>query len=609
MTDTQGYQRFFAELKRRRVFRVMAVYGIVGFVLLQLVDLAVPALLLPEWTYRFVALILLLGFPVAIVLAWALEMTPEGVRRTAEAAPGELTEIISAPASQRWPAGVLALVGMMALLAGTWYAGRQSAPASVADSVVSADAAAGPMSASIAVLPFADMSPDKDQEYFSDGISEELLNLLAKIPELQVAARTSSFSYKGKDVKVADVGRELSVAHVLEGSVRKSGNEVRVTAQLIKADDGFHMWSETWDRSLDDIFAIQDEIAADVVEQLKVSLLGEAPTVVETDPEAYALYLQARQLGRQGTAEGHERSNALYEQALAIEPDYAAAWTGLADNYAVQAGALGVRTFDEGYALSREVANRALAIDPDYAEAYAALGRIATDYDNDLAAGAKHLGRALELDPTNPEMLRRASVLASYLGRLDEAIALAEYVVAHDPVNARAHANLGYSYRDSGRLDEALASFRTALSLSPGRGATHYAIGLALLLKGEPEEALQAMEQETSAVWKRIGRTMAYHALGQAKESDTELAELIDEDEQQWAYNIAYVLAFRGEADRAFEWLDKAVEYNDPGLTEIPTAPEFANIHDDPRWLPFLESIGKSAEQLAAIEFEVRLLQ
>ena len=327
MTDTQGYQRFFAELKRRRVFRVMAVYGIVGFVLLQLVDLAVPALLLPEWTYRLVALFLLLGFPVAIVLAWALEMTPEGVRRTVEAAPGELSEIILAPASQRWPAGVLALVGMMALLAGTWYVGRQSAPAVDADSVASADAVAGPMSASIAVLPFVNMSSDPEQEYFSDGISEELLNLLAKIPELQVTSRSSAFAYKGEKIDIPVVARELNVAHILEGSVRKSGDRVRVTAQLIDARSDTHMWSDAWDRTLDDIFAIQDEIAADVVEQLKVTLLGETPTVEATDPEAYTLVLQARQLSRQSTAEGYERSNALYEQALEIEPQYAAAWT------------------------------------------------------------------------------------------------------------------------------------------------------------------------------------------------------------------------------------------------------------------------------------------
>ena len=609
MTDTQGYQRFFAELKRRRVFRVMAVYGIVGFVLLQLVDLAVPALLLPEWTYRLVALFLLLGFPVAIVLAWALEMTPEGVRRTVEAAPGELTEIISAPASQRWPAGVLALVGMMALLAGTWYVGRQSAPAVDADSVASADAVAGPMSASIAVLPFVNMSSDPEQEYFSDGISEELLNLLAKIPELQVTSRSSAFAYKGEKIDIPVVARELNVAHILEGSVRKSGDRVRVTAQLIDARSDTHMWSDAWDRTLDDIFAIQDEIAADVVEQLKVTLLGEAPTVEATDPEAYALVLQARQLSRQATAEGYEQSNALYEQALAIEPQYAAAWTGLSNNYADQAGFLGLLTFDEGYRLAREAANQALAIDPEYAPAYAALGRISSNYDNDLAAAARHIGRALELDPTNPDILRSAASMSEDLGRLDEAVALAEYVVAHDPVSADAHGTLGYYYFRAGRLDAAIASYRTALSLSPGQSWTNYGFGVALLLKGEPEEALQAMQQEPSEEWRLIGLTMAYHALGQAKEADTVLAELIGEYEQQWAYNIAYVLASRGEADRAFEWLDKAVQYNDPGLTEISTERLFANIHDDPRWLPFLESIGKSPEQLAAIEFEVRLPQ
>jgi len=241
---------------------------------------------------------------------------------------------------------VLALVGVTALLAGVWYVGRQSAPA------VDADPAAGVSAASIAVLPFADMSPDKDQEYFSDGISEELLSLLAKIPELEVAARTSSFSFKGQNLEIREIAERLNVAHVLEGSVRKAGNEVRITAQLIRADDGFHEWSETWDRSLDDIFAIQDEIAADVAAQLKVTLLGAAPTVGATDPAAYAFYLQARQLGRQGTAEGLEQSMALYQRALAIDPDYAAAWAGLARDYYTQAGTE-LHPIDEGYQLAR----------------------------------------------------------------------------------------------------------------------------------------------------------------------------------------------------------------------------------------------------------------
>jgi TolB-like protein/cytochrome c-type biogenesis protein CcmH/NrfG len=602
MTDSQGYQRFFAELKRRRVFRVVAVYGIVGFVLLQIVDLVVPALLLPEWTYRLIALFLLLGFPVAIVLAWALEMTPDGLRRTAEAAPGELTEIIAAPASKHWSSGVLALVGVTALLAGVWYVGRESAPAPAADPAV------GPASASIAVLPFADMSPDNDQQYFSDGISEELLNLLSKIPELKVAARTSSFSFKDQDLAIPEIARLLNVAHVLEGSVRKAGSEVRITAQLIRADDGYHVWSETWDRSLDDIFKIQDEIAADVVAQLKVTLLGAAPTVEETHPEAYALYLQARQLGRQSTAEGFEQSIALYQQALEIDPDYAAAWAGLANNYIGQAGSL-QRPIDEGYRLAREAANRAVAIDPEFAEAYTQLGRIEMDYDGDLPAAARHLERALALAPTNPDIITDAALLAMDLGRPDEAIALQDYVVARDPVNSNDHNWLGYFYLLAGRLDEAITSFRTALTLSPGSIGGHYIIGVALLLKDEPEAALAALAEEADEGYRLIGLVMAYHALGQAAESDAALADLIEKHEQEAAYNIAYVLTFRGEADRAFEWLDKAVEYNDPGLADIPVDIMFANIHDDPRWLPFLEDIGKSPEQLAAIAFDVSLPQ
>jgi TolB-like protein/Flp pilus assembly protein TadD len=603
MTETPGYQRFFAELMRRRVFRVMAVYGIVAFAIIEAADAIFPRMALPDWTVTLVVWLALLGFPVAIVLAWALEMTPEGVRRTTEAAPGELTEIIAVPASKRWSAGVLALVGVTALLAGVWYAGRQSAPS------VDAEPVAGVSAASIAVLPFTDMSPDQDQEYFSDGISEELLNLLAKIPELQVAARTSSFSFKGENLEIPEIAERLNVAHVLEGSVRKSGSQVRITAQLIRADDGFHVWSESWDRSLDDIFAIQDEIAADVVEQLKVTLLGAAPTVAATDPEAYALFLQARHLSSQGSVESVEQSIALYQQALAIEPDYTAAWSRLADVYINQAGG-GLLPFNVGFGLAREAANRALAIDPEYAPAYTQLGRIALLYEGDLAAAARHVERALALDPTNPYIIANAATLARSLGRLDEAIALLEYAVARDPVNPSAHNGLGLAYFFTGRLDEAIASLRTMESLTPGdMGFGQYLVGWVLLQKGEPEAALQAMQQESAEVQRLIGLVMAYHALRQAEESDAALAELIDRYEQQWAYNIAYVLAFRGEADRAFEWLDKAVQYNDPGLQLIAADILFANIHDDPRWLPFLESIGKSPEQLAAIEFEVTLPQ
>ena len=604
---TPGYQRFFAELKRRRVFRVMAVYGAVAFVILQVADIALPGLGLPEWTITLILALTLLGFPFAVVLAWAFDMTPEGMQRTADATPAELSQIIAAPASQRWPAGVLALVGMTALLAGAWYVGRQSAPAATLDPV-SASTAAEVSSPSIAVLPFVNMSSDPEQEYFSDGISEELLNLLAKIPELQVAARTSSFSFKGENLEVTEIADRLNVAHVLEGSVRKSGSQVRITAQLIRADDGFHLWSETWDRTLDDIFAIQDEIAADVAEQLKVRLLGTAPRVEETDPEAYALYLQGRQLGRQGTTEGREESNALYLQALAIDPDYAAAASGLASNYINQTG-FGQLPQNEGVRLARDAANRALAIDPQYALAYSHLGRIALVFEDDLVAAARHFERALQLDPNHPDILRDAAKLANALDRSEEAVALLESAVARDPVNPVGRSNLGLHYLYAGRWDESIRSYRRALSLSPGMEGTHYNIGVALLLKGEPEAALEEIQQEADETWRLLGLAKAFHELGRTAESDSALAELIEKYEQGWAYNIAYVLAYRGETDRAFEWLDKAVEYNDPGLPDIVSENLFANLRDDPRWLPFLESIGKSPEQLAAIEFEVTLPQ
>jgi len=469
-----------------------------------------------------------------------------------------------------------------------WYVGRQSAPAAAVDRAAEATPAAGPVSASIAVLPFVNMSSDPEQEFFSDGISEELLNLLAKIPELKVAARTSSFSFKDQNLEIPEIAERLNVAHVLEGSVRKADDQVRITAQLIRAEDGYHLWSDTWDRSLENIFAIQDEIAADVAEQLKVTLLGEAPTVAETDPEAYALYLQARQLGRQVTPEGIEQSIALYERVLEIDPEYAAAWAGLAEAYTFVAS-FALRPIEEAYSLAREAANRAL------------------QHDRDLAAAARHYERALALAPTDTDILTEAVTMPRILGRVDEAIALQEYALDRDPVNSTGHFRLGLIYQFAGRLDESMASTRTALSLAPGRISAHNLLAVTLLLKDEPEAALEAIQQESLEAWRLVGLVMVHNALGQAAESDAALSRLIEEYEEGWAYNIAYALAYRGEADHAFEMLGKAVEYNDPGLTDIGIEPMFANIHDDPRWLPFLESVGRSPEQLATIEFEVTL--
>jgi adenylate cyclase len=471
-----------------------------------------------------------------------------------------------------------------------------------------ASAAPAASDSSIAVLPFVNMSSDKEQEFFSDGISEELLNLLAKIPQLQVTARTSSFAFKGKEIGIAEIANTLHVAHVLEGSVRKSGNSVRITAQLIRASTDTHLWSQTYDRKLDDIFAIQDEIAADVVKQLKLTLLGAAPKVRTTDPEAYALYLQAVQLGRQRTAEAFRQSDALHRKALAIDPRYAPAWAELADNLYREANE-GLMPVKEGYAQSREAVMKALAIDPEYAPAHARLGYIAMVGDNDLAAAAQHIKRALALDPADLNVLGNSATLLAFLGRLDEALALAEAVVRRDPVNVAALHNLGLYQRAAGRLDASIASYRTVLSLAPGSGDAHSDIGNVLLLKGDAQGALAEIEQETSEVWKAIGLPMAYYALGRKADSDAALAALIAKYEKDGPYNIASVYAYRGEADKAFEWLDKAVGYGDGGLGEIVTENLFDNIRADARWLPFLRKLGKAPEQLAKIEFEVTLPQ
>jgi TolB-like protein/Tfp pilus assembly protein PilF len=459
---------------------------------------------------------------------------------------------------------------------------------------------------SIAVLPFTNMSDDKKQDYFADGISEDLLNLLTKVPQLQVTARSSAFAFKGKQIGVPEIARTLHVAHVLEGSVRKAGDQVRITAQLVDAATDTELWSQTYDRKLDDVFAIQDEIAADVVKQLKVTLLGAAPKARTTDPEAYALYLQAVQLGRQFTAEAFQQSDALYRKALAIDPRYAPAWAELAHNF-VNEASLGLMANKKGYVQAREAATKALTLDPGYAPAHGQLGYIAMYGATDLAGAARHLEEGLALDPGDLDVLRSSGVLLQSLGRLDEALALEEVIVHRDPMNVTVLSRLGFYQRMAGRFDASIASFHTVLSLAPGRGFAHAQLGNALLLKGDPKVALSEIEQETSENWKMIGLPMAYHALDRKADSDAALAALIAKWEKDSPYNIAYVCAFRGEADRAFEWLHKAVEYGDPGVSEILTENLFDKVHADPRWLPFLRKIGKAPEQLAKIDFKVTL--
>jgi TolB-like protein/tetratricopeptide (TPR) repeat protein len=611
----------FAELKRRNVFKAGVAYLALGWVVTQVTSTVAPALHLPDWIVSVVLWIGVIGFPFVIMFSWIYELTPKGLKRESEV---DRSASITHVTGRRLDYIIIGLLVLaIGLFAFAQFGTRRSGSTSSSEATVSTAASTGPAASSpapaatpaapavsdnsIAVLPFVNMSDDKANEFFSDGISEELLNLLAKITQLHVAARTSSFSFKNQNIEIPEIARRLHVANVLEGSVRKAGDQIRITAQLIRAADGYHVWSETYDRKLDDIFKIQDEIAGKVVEELKVTLLGAAPSLRTTDPKAYALYLQAKQLGRQFTTEAFTKSNELYRQVLAIDPRYAAAWNGLSTNFTNEATLVGSLSNQVGGTRSREAAEMALAIDPNYAPGHASLGWLAMSFDNNLAAAAKHFEHALALEPTNLDILRNAASLFQNLGRMDDALALNEIVVARDPVNALALHNLGHAQRMAGRYDAAIASARTSLSLSPRQGGANDALGDALLLKGDAASALAAIEQETSEPWRMIGLPMAYYALGRKADSDAALSALIGKYEKEDPYNIAYIYAFRGETNKAFEWLDKTVEYQDPGLCEIPTENFFASIRSDSRWLPFLRKIGKDPETLAKIEFKVKL--
>jgi TolB-like protein len=583
---------FLAELRRRNVDRAAAFYAAAAWLAVQIATQVFPFFDLPNWSVRLVIIAVLVGFPVLLLFSWFYEITPEGLKLERDV---ERHESITHHTGKKIDRLIIATLALAVVLL-------------LADRFVlhkDANGAPALSDQSIAVLPFVDMSADKDQEYMSDGLAEELLNLLAKIPALHVTSRTSAFSFKGKEVGIADIARQLNVAHILEGSVRKAGNKLRITAQLIDTRSDTHLWSETYDRTLDDILAVQDEIAAAIVAQLRITL-DAAPKTRKADPKAYALFLQARETALRGTAGDHEHAIALYQQGLDIDPNYAPGWAGIANEFLVQ-GNKGLKPIDESYRLARGALDKALAVDPDLVQAHTLASRIASDYDNDMPAAIRHIERAMALEPTNVSAIAAASDLADSLGRIDLAMHLNEYAVARDPVSPSRHGAVAFEYARSGRLDDAIASYRTALRLAPNRLGTHYNIAEILLRQGKASDALDELQHEPEENWRLMGQAMALHALGRKTESDAALAALIAKFAEDSSYNIAYVLAWRGETDRAFEWLDKAIEYHDTGLVEIPTDPMFASLHDDARWLPFLRKIGKAPEQLAVITFDVAL--
>ncbi len=462
---------------------------------------------------------------------------------------------------------------------------------------------------SIAVLPFADMSQAKDQEYFSDGIADELLNTLAKVPKLRVIARTSSFSFKGKQVSISDIARTLNVSTILEGSVRRSGAKVRVTVQLVRAADSAQLWSQTYDREMDDILKVQDDITSEVVSQLKITLAPVRQSAKPIDTEAYALLLKAKYVARQDTPETNAQAVLLYKQVLAAAPDSVAAWNGLASIYLRQSSWGGYQHKSTSAELQQQALkaiDAALALDPNNAMAHANRGQLYMGQDL-MTAAATHLQRAIDIDPGNPDILINVSRLLVVLGRSDEGVALSKYLADHDPTNPATLTALGRSYYLSQRWEESVAAGRAVLALSPNFNSAHYRVAASLLMQGKAAEALTEINLEPSEAFRLIGQTAAFHALGRKAESDATLQKLNDKYVRDWSFNIAGLHAFRDEPDLAFAALDKAIAYQDPGMILISTSPLLMKLHKDPRWMPLLKKLGRSPEQVKAVRFDFKL--
>jgi TolB-like protein/Tfp pilus assembly protein PilF len=460
---------------------------------------------------------------------------------------------------------------------------------------------------SIAVLPFVNMSRDEENEYFADGLAEELLNVLSKIRGLRVASRTSAFSFKGIKVDIPTVAQKLNVATILEGSVRKSGKRLRITAQLIQVATDSHLWSETYDRELEDIFAVQDDIAQSVVKELRSALLGEKPDASASaavkaeiqaaakgrgeNAEAYRLYLQGRFFEDHFTREDTAKAFEYYRQALQIDPQYALALAGVARVHSDQAGSSWL-PIAEGFGKAREAAQRALDLDPDLAEAHAAMGEICTLYDWDWRGADQSFKRALELAPGNALILRSAAVLAGDLGRVQEAIEMLQRAAALDPLGVSVHRSLARRCHAAGLLDEAEAAARKALEINPHGARNHFLLGFILLTQGRLDDAQEAFQREVHDTFRLLGLSQVHHARGRDAESRAALRALVEKDADGSAYQIALGHAYRGETDLSFEWLERAYRQRDPGLSIMKVEPTLRGLHDDPRWQPFLEKMG-----------------
>jgi TolB-like protein/Tfp pilus assembly protein PilF len=576
---------FFGELKRRNVYKVAVAYAVVGWLLIQVATQVFPFLEISNWAIRLVIFVTALGFPVAVIIAWAFELTPEGVQRT---------EVADA-AQQHSRGGVwIAVVVVAASLSlGLFFLGRYTAGRATTRP---SDAAAAFAEKSIAVLPLVNTSGDPSNEYFSDGLSEELIAVLAKIPELKVIGRSSSFFFKGKSGDSAAVGRKLGVANLIEGSVRKQGNRVRIVAELISAADGRSLWSETYDRELKDGFAIQAEIAKSVAEQMKVKLLG---TTVRSDaavssqnPAAQNAVLQSDFYFQQQTAESIQKAISFAQEAIRLDPNYALAYAKLSQAWRQYGASFATDNPEKAYEEARRAAEKAASLAPNLVEVRKAIGWISMNPALDFRAAEKEFRRALELSPGDAGAKNALSYSLMAQGRLAESEQACRESLLLDPLLTALWYNLGRLAVASGRYQDAEESFRKGLEIQPRAARFHNYLATLNILQKNPAAALQEAQLEPDPFWREYALTLVQQTEPDRSAANIALRNFSSKYASNGAFQIAVIHALRKAPDEMFRWFDTAYATHDSGLTQLVITPFLLEYRDDPRFVALCQKLG-----------------
>jgi len=590
---------FFAELKRRNVYKVAITYAVVAWLVIQAASILLPTFEAPNWVMKAFVVLLAFGFVMSVMISWAFEATTEGLKRTKDVSP-EMS--LPSWSARKFAAFIISL----ALIAAGLFAFQFLRPVGTSRRDVGQIEEGRPGGASlpisqksIAVLPLLNESGDPKDEYFSDGLSEELIAALAQIKDLKVIGRSSSFRFKDRKEETKTIGEKLGVATLLEGTVRKQGERVRIVAELINAADGIELWTRTFDRELKDIFAVQQEIAAAVASSLKVTLLGadssSAQTAATKSVEAHNAYLQGHFYFQRRNLDDYRKAVAYFDQAIQVDPDYALAYAERSEAW-TQIGDLSGQG-KTAWPKAREDAEKAVAIAPALAEAHAALGWVRFFTEWKFAEGLSELKRAKELSPANPtanDLLARVIV---YLGKLDEAEKQARQAVELDPLAYPTQNNLARVLFAEGKLDEADAIARKAAELQPTAASSRRFQVLVAVQRGDGETALREAQLEPDEGYRRFELALAQHVRGDRGAADAALADLIAYGRDQLAYQIAQVYAVRGEKEKAFEWLQISFDTHDTGTLALLIDPLIRDLRPDPRYKSLLTKLGLPAAQ------------